>query len=52
MKTYLLALVLFTCWVVGLMYYDVSAAIHSLPLLAMFMIAMAQSRRKKDYRPL
>jgi hypothetical protein len=46
-KIYLLAAMLFSGWVIGLMYYEVGAAIHILPVLALFVVATAQSRRKK-----
>jgi len=46
-KIYLLAAVLFAGWIIGLMYFEVGATIHLLPLLALFVVATAQSRRKK-----
>ena len=47
MKIYLFAMLLFIGWIIGLMYYTVGAAIHILPVLALFIVAMGQSRRKK-----
>ena len=44
---YVLAIVLFLGWIVGLIYSTVGPVIHLLPLLAMFIIAMGQSKRKK-----
>ena len=49
MKVYLLGILLFAGWIVGLLYGVTGGFIHALPVLALFIIAFGQSKRKKIF---